>query len=145
MPNALDKFLVENCKATGSAPFVCFNENSTCLGQTRELNDTSLLEYIDKVNITNTSITFDDSGGVLGSYEICNYQATFSYTGDINGYKYVTVGTWLSGKLTIVNGTDMQFGLKSDGSLRREPMVDAGQACTLKIFQDRAVLSASLV
>ena len=106
-----------------------FNKNSTCLGQTRELNGTSLLEYIDKVNITNTSIMFDDSGGVLGSYEIFNYQATFSSTGDITGYKYVAVGTWLSGKLTIVNDTDMQFGLKSDDSLRREPIKSQCGGC----------------
>ena len=87
--HALHNFLVDNCNATESAPFLWLNESGRCLGQSRELNGSSLLEYLDKVNfksITNNNVFFSESGSVLGSYEVLNYQATFSSSGEITGY-----------------------------------------------------------
>ena len=127
---SLHQFLVENCKATGSAPYVWLKENSTCLGQSRHLNGTSLLEYIDKVNITDKPIMFDQSGGVPGSYEVFNYQATFSSPGEITGYQFVSVGSWVNGNLTIANDTELQFGLNNDDSLRRGPIESQCGGCT---------------
>ena len=126
--HALQDFLIDNCNSTDTAPFLWFKSNSTCLGQSRELNGTSLLEYLSRVNFTsisNHSIMFDESGSVQGFYEILNYQATFSEDGDITGYQFVSVGTWVSGNASeslSLGVDDLQFGLKPDGSLRTEPV-----------------------
>ena len=116
--HALHNFLTENCNATNtSAPFVWSKNNGKCLGQSRELNGSSLLEFIDKVNftsITNNSITFDNkTGSVQGSYRILNYQ--------LNGkdYHFVPVGSWVSGELNILSHKDLQFGLNSDTRIPR--------------------------
>ena len=123
--HALHTFLVDNCNETDSAPFQWFKENGTCLGQSRELNGSSLLEYLNNVNftsITNHSIIFDDKGSVQGFYEILNYQA--SGDGDKREYHLVSVGTWaginVSEQLMLVDDMDLQFGVNSDGSLRTE-------------------------
>ncbi|CAI8045385.1 Metabotropic glutamate receptor 3 [Geodia barretti] len=70
-------------------------------------------------------------GSVLGSYEVLNYQASFSSTGDITGYQLRTVGSWVNGELTIiVDDTELQFGLNSDDSLRREPIESQCGGCS---------------
>ena len=131
--HALHNFLVDNCNATESAPFLWLNESGRCLGQSRELNGSSLLEYLDKVNfksITNNNVFFSESGSVLGSYEVFNYQATFSSSGEITGYKFVSVGSWVNGNLTTANDTELQFGLNNDDSLRRGPIESQCGGCT---------------
>lgn len=123
--HALHNFLVENCNATDNAPFVWYRENTTCLGQSRELNGITLLEYIRAVNftsITGNSISFDEFGNVQGVYEILNYQADITKDGDLS-YSFKSVGTWVSNNLTSsrLNLSDnefLQFGLNSDGSIR---------------------------
>jgi hypothetical protein len=131
--HALHSFLVDNCNATESAPFLWLNESGRCMGQSRELNGSSLLEYLDKVNfksITNNTVFFSESGSVLGSYEVFNYQASFSSTGDVTGYQLKAVGSWVNGELTIVDDTELQFGLNSDDSLRREPIESQCGGCS---------------
>ena len=125
--HALHDFLVDNCNSTDTAPFLWFKENRTCLGQSRELNGSSLLEYLSKVNftsnITDKSVLFDKSGSVQGFYKIQNYQARFSENSEKPIFKFVDVGTWLdtnaNGSLDI-NDTNLQFGLYSNGTLRTE-------------------------
>ena len=39
--HALHDFLIDNCNETENAPFKWFNENRTCLGQSRTLNGTA--------------------------------------------------------------------------------------------------------
>ena len=66
-----------------------------------------------------------------GFYEIFNYQATFSEVGDITGYKYVSVGTWVSGNLNQpLSLSNVQFGLKPDGSLRTKPVESQCGTCS---------------
>ena len=127
--HALQGFLLDNCNSTHNAPYLWFKNNGTCFGQSRDLNGTTLLEYLSKVHftsITNHSIAFDESGSVQGFYEILNYQATFSADGDVTGYKFVSVGTWASGNdtesLSLRDDVDLQYGLNSDDSLRTEPV-----------------------
>ena len=87
--HALQGFLLDNCNSTHNAPYLWFKNNGKCFGQSRDLNGTTLLEYLRKVNftsITNHSIAFDELGSVQGFYEILNYQATFSADGDVTGY-----------------------------------------------------------
>ena len=140
--HALHNFLVDNCNSIDSSPFLWFSENATCLGQTRELNGTSLLEYLDDVNftsITNNSITFDESGSVKGYYEILNYQATYSEdSSEVTGYQFVSVGTWVGSntaeKLMLREGVELQFGLESDGSLRSGPIESGCGGCAPGTF-----------
>ena len=126
----LHNFLVENCNATDTAPFVWFRDNRTCLGQSRQLNGSALLEYLTTVNFTsptNNSIAFDDFGNVAGMYEILNYQAVQSSSGELS-YQFETVGTWDSMN---VNTSDVkalqllevefQFGLEEDDSIKTSP------------------------
>ena len=130
--HALHDFLVDNCNETDTAPFQWITETRTCFGQSRELNGTSLMEYLTKVNftsITKNSIVFDKTGAVQGFYEILNYQATFSDSKQLTGYKYVTVGTWGNGKLNIKTDIDLQFGFNSDGSQRNEPVKSECGGC----------------
>ena len=130
--HALHDFLVDNCNETDTAPFQWIRETRTCLGQSRELNGTSLIEYLTRVNftsITKNSIVFDNTAAVQGFYEILNYQATFSESGDLTGYEYVTVGTWSKGKLNIRTDVDLQFGFNSDGSQRNEPVKSECGGC----------------
>ena len=130
--HALHEFLVDNCNETENAPFLWFRENRTCLGQSRELNGSSLLEYLSKVNftsITENVIAFDESGSVQGSYKILNYQATISDGGEETKYHYESVGTWDNGQLTLREDVELQFGLNSDGSIRYEPIESSCAKC----------------
>ena len=83
--HALDIFLVENCEH----PLRWFSNNRTCLNQARELNGTTLLGYLQRVDFvspTGHRITFNNQGNAPGSYEIVN----FMYPEGTS----ITVGKW---------------------------------------------------
>ena len=132
MAHALHDFLTDNCKATADKPYIWFRNNATCSGQSRQLNRSSLLEYIQNVNftsITGTHISFDDSGNVKGRYEIIQYQASGS--GDDLTYSFKSVGTWEHVSVSSLNETkdglkinndDLQFGLNEDNTTRTTPI-----------------------
>ena len=133
MAHALHDFLTDNCNATADKPYVWFRNNATCLGQSRQLNGSSLLEYIQNVNftsITGTPIAFDDSGNVKGKYEIVQYQASGS--GDDRTYSFKSIGTWENVSVSSLNKTEsglnltvaddeLQFGLNEDNTTRTTP------------------------
>ena len=116
---ALQNFMDENCNET----FVWFPNNRTCSGQKRELNGSTLLEYIAAVEFnspTNHRILFDNEGNVEGMYEILNYQATDGTNG--REYGFVRVATWDSSvendtnqqALSMEEGVTAQFGVDSN-------------------------------
>ena len=133
MAHALHNFLTDNCNATADKPYVWFRNNATCLGQSRQLNGSSLLEYIQNVNftsITGTPIAFDDSGNVKGKYEILQYQASGS--GDDRTYSFKSIGTWENVSVNSLNKTEsglnltvaddeLQFGLYENNTIRTTP------------------------
>ena len=128
--HVLHNFLVDNCNATDTAPFLWFRDNHTCLGQSRQLNSSALLEYLMTVNFTsptNNSIAFDEFGNVAGMYEILNYQAVQSSSGELI-YQFETVGTWDSMNVNTSNAkalqlqeVEFQFGLEEDDSIKTSP------------------------
>ena len=135
--HALHDFLVDNCDATDDAPYVWFRENATCLGQSQELDGTTLLEYMRAVNFTSAtgnSISFDGFGNVQGVYEILNYQATETDNGDLS-YSFQNVGIWISNnngtsdRLQLMNETSFQYGLNADGCLRSAPVESECGGC----------------
>ena len=134
--HALQDFLLDNCNSTDNAPYVWFKNNGTCFGQSRDLNGTTLLDYLSTVNftsITSHSVAFDESGSVQGFYEILNYQATLSIDGDVTGYKFVSVGSWVNSNETqslfLLDDVDFQYGFNSDKSLRTEPVQSQCGGC----------------
>ena len=151
MAHALHDFLTDNCNATADKPYVWFRNNASCLGQSRQLNGSSLLEYIQNVNftsITGTPISFDDSGNVKGKYEILQYQAT----GDSDDltYSFRSIGTWENVSVSPLNMTegalnltvaddDLQFGLYEDNTIRTTPIDShcgrCGPGSYLKVVQ----------
>ena len=85
--HALHNFLMENCEL----PVQWFSNNRTCLNQSRKLDGSSLLEYIQKSNFTSPTgnrIVFDNEGNVEGLYEVLNYQYTDS------NFKFQSMGVW---------------------------------------------------
>ena len=131
MAHGLHDFLTDNCNATADKPYVWFRENGSCFGQSRQLNGSSLLEYIMNTNftsITGTSIGFDNSGNVKGRYEILQYQAQDTDNG--RTYSFKSIGTWENISIGPMNETegglnitedDLQFGLTANGSIRYSP------------------------
>lgn len=100
---ALQNFLDDHC----AQPLQWFPENRTCFNQTRELNGSSLLEYIYKANfksVTGNKVLFDSEGNVEGQYEIVNYQAAPSRDGRME-YSFERVGVWDS---SVLNDSDLQ-------------------------------------
>ena len=132
--HALHDFLVDNCDATDDAPYVWFRENATCLGQSQELDGTTLLEYMRAVNftsVTGNSVSFDGFGNVQGVYEILNYQASMTDNGDLS-YSFQNVGIWTSKndeRLQLMNETSFQYGVNADGSLRSAPVESECGGC----------------
>ena len=133
--HALHDFLAENCNATSFAPFLWVEENTTCLGQSHELNGSSLLEYLGRVNftsITGRTISFNNRGSVDGHYEVVNYQASISEDGVV-GYSFETVGTWDGSKqedrLILTDDTRLQFGVAVNGALRAKPVESECGGC----------------
>ena len=131
MAHGLHDFLTDNCNATADKPYVWFRENGSCFGESRQLNGSSLLEYIMNTNftsITGTYIGFDNSGNVRGRYEILQYQA--QDTDDGRTYSFKSIGTWENISIGPMNETegglnitedDLQFGLTANGSIRYSP------------------------
>ena len=135
--HALQNFLSENC----AQPLHWDRFNNTCRGQTRELNGSSLREYIAMINITsptdvNNRIIFDRSGNVEGKYEILNYQA--SDVGGSRQYGFQQVGIWDSSlsneselaALELNTSLTFQFGLKSSGNISYSPNSSQCSFCT---------------
>ena len=134
--HALHSFLVDNCEPSDGVPFVWLRENSSCVGQTRELNGSSLLEYVRAVNfttrLTNNPIQFDENGNVVrGRYEILNYQASKSDSGQLS-YDFLSAGTWDSDstpRLSLVDISELQFGVHNNDSLRSGPQLSQCGGC----------------
>ena len=135
--HALQNFLSENC----DQPLHWNRLNNTCRGQTRQLNGSSLLEYIAMINITsptdeNNRIIFDHFGNVEGKYEILNYQA--SDVGGLRQYGFQQVGIWDSSlsneselaALQLNTSLTFQFGLESSGSILYSPNASQCSFCT---------------
>ena len=130
--NALHNYLEENCNFTSGWTW----ENQRCPGQKRELNSSTLLQYLARVNFTNlftgNRVTFDRSGSAAGRYEILNYQAQIS--SDVAEYGYLRVGTWSSSRinssesepLELFDNVTIQFG----GIVYQPPTTQSGQ-CSL--------------
>ncbi len=115
--HALQDFFDSNC----AEPFQWFPENRTCFGQTRELNGSTLLEYIQRVDfrsVTGNRVLFDSKGNVEGRYEIVNYQARPGRDGR-NEYFFQRVGIWDSSvtndsnqqALSLIDSAGLQFGV----------------------------------
>ena len=134
--HALHGFLVDSCEPSNTAPFVWLRENSRCVGQTRELNGSSLLEYVRAVNfttkLTNNPIQFDENGNVVHRrYEILNYQASRSDSGQLS-YHFLSAGIWDSNstqRLSLVNISELEFGVHANGSLRLGPQLSQCGGC----------------
>ena len=108
--HALNNFLADNCEQ----PLQWFRNNRTCFNQRRELNGSTLLEYIQRVNFTSPTgnrVTFDNQGNVPGKYEILNFQTTA--IGE--PFSLESLGTWSNLKtggnsLQLLPLTEFQFG-----------------------------------
>ena len=145
--HALQNFLNDSCQL----PVQWIKANQSCVGQTRELNGSALLEYIAKLdfvnNITGNRIVFDSQGNVEGSYEILNYQALGSVEG--REYDFVRVGTWDGfitndsslQALTLNNSQTLQFGINDDKSIRFVPQPSQCGRC--EVGQHRRVVQSS--
>ena len=135
--NALHNFLEENCNFASGWTWVY----RRCPGQKRELNSSTLLQYLRRVNfvnpVTNNSVTFDSLGNAAGRYEILNYQVQIS--NGVTGYGYQQVGTWSSSRinssdsepLELFDNVTLQFGLNnSEGIVFQPPIAQCGR-CSL--------------
>ena len=147
--HALQNFLNDNCQM----PIQWVRTNQSCVGQTRELNGSALLEYIAKLdfvnNITGNKIVFDSQGNVEGRYEILNYQAY----GPVNivgqEYKLIRVGIWDSSiandsnrqALALDSSQTLQFGINDDKSIRFVPQPSQCGRC--EMGQHRKVVQSS--
>ena len=145
--HALQNFLNDNCQL----PIQWVRTNQSCVGQTRELNGSALLEYIAKLdivnNITGNKIMFDSEGNVEGRYEILNYQAS-GPVGE-REYAFVRAGTW-DGSVTndsslqtlaIDSSQTLQFGINDDKSIRFVPQPSQCGRC--EVGQHRRVVQSS--
>ena len=97
---ALDRFLQENC----DQPTVWSRRDNRCSGQKRELNGSSLSEYIADVQfhspLTGNTVQFNSDGHVEGQFDIWNYQCR-------NSCGFTRVGTWNSAGGSALNFTDV--------------------------------------
>ena len=135
--NALHNYLEENCNFTSGWTWA----SQSCPGQKRELDGSTLLEYIARVNFTNVftgnRVTFDATGSSAGIYEILNYQVNTS-SGHTE-YGYNQVGTWSSFKinssesepLELFENVTIQFGVNSSGGVVYQPPITQCRRCSL--------------
>ena len=135
---ALDDFLSENCDTEN---FIWYRNNRTCSGMTRDLNGTSLLEYMGRLNkvnpLTGNGILFDNKGNVESMYEILNYQVQTVGEGKVK-YYFQQVGTWDS---AVVNDSNLealsldsglvQFGVDGRGNVLTSPVISQCTQCNL--------------
>ena len=145
--HALQNFLNDNCQL----PIQWVRTNQSCVGQTRELNGSALLEYIAKLdivnNITGNRIMFDSQGNVEGRYVILNYQA--SEPVGKKEYAFVRAGTWDGSvtndsslqALTLNDSQTLQFGINNDKSIRFVPQPSQCGRC--EVGQHRRVVQSS--
>ena len=135
--NALHNYLEENCNFTSGWTWA----NQRCPGQKMELNSSTLLQYLRRVNfvnpITGNSVDFDSLGNAAGRYEILNYQAQLS--NGVIEYGYQRVGTWSSSRinssesdpLELFDNVTLQFGVNSsEGIVFQPPIAQCGH-CSL--------------
>ena len=142
--NALHDYLVENC----DHPPEWNRVTQSCPGQRQELNGSTLLHYLRRVDfvnpLTRNRVTFDTLGNAPGRYEILNYQAQIS-----NGlieYGLHQVGMWSSfngseSPLEFFESVTLQFGLNSSGGIILQPPVTQCGRCSLGEFR-RSVASS---
>ena len=145
--HALQNFLNDNCQL----PVQWVRTNQSCVGQTRDLNGSALLEYIAKLdfvnNITGNRIVFDSEGNVEGRYEILNYQRSGPV--ERREYDFVRVGTWDGSvtndsslqALTLNSSQTFQFGINDDKSIRFVPQPSQCGRC--EVGQRRRVVQSS--
>ena len=145
--HALQNFLNDNCQL----PIQWVRTNQSCVGQTRELNGSALLEYIAKLdfvnNITGNKIVFDSQGNVEGRYEILNYQT--NGTVENREYEFVRAGIWDSSvpndsnlqALALDSSQTLQFGINDDKSIRFVPQ--SSQCGRCEVGQHRRVVQSS--
>ena len=145
--HALQNYLNDSCQL----PVQWIRTNQSCVGQTRELSGSALLEYIAKLdfinNITGNRIVFDSQGNVEGRYEILNYQAS----GPVGSrdYRFINAGTWDSSvtndsslqALTLNDPQLLQFGINDDKSIRSFPQPSQCGRC--EVGQHRKVVQSS--
>ena len=135
--NALHNYLKENCNFTSGWTW----KNQRCPDQKRELDGPTLLEYLRRVDFTNSytgsRVSFDATGSAAGNYEILNYQA--NVTNGVTVYGYLRVGTWSSSRinssvsepLELFENVTIQFGVsKSGGIVYQSPVAQCGR-CSL--------------
>ena len=144
--NALHDFLEENCNFTSGWTW----ENQRCPGQKRELNGSTLRQYLGSVDfispLTGNRVTFDSLGSVAGIYEVVNYQALLS-SGDTQfEYEYQQVGMWSNFRmnssgtesLKVFDNVTLQFGLnESDDIIFQPPITQCGR-CSLGEYRRTA-------
>ena len=146
--HALQNFLSENCEQ----PLFWNRVNNSCQGQRRQLNGSTLLEYIATVNFTSTTdpdgrIMFNHLGNVEGKYEILNYQARD--VGTSREFDFYQVGIWDSSvsndsqqaALQLNTTTAFQFGLNSSGNVAYTPQDSQCTVCTRGQYHQPVVSS----
>ena len=131
--NALHNFLEESCNFTSGWTWV----NQSCPGQRRELNGSTLHQYLRMVDfispLTGNRIKFDSTGSAGGSYEILNYQAQIS--DGVTEYGYQRVGTWSSSSpnsvpaLNLWENVTLQFGLDRSTGIVYQPPITSCRRC----------------
>ena len=145
--HALQNFLNDNCQL----PIQWVRTNQSCVGQTRELNGSALLEYIAKLdfvnNITGNKIVFDSQGNVEGKYELLNYQTNGPV--EKREYEFVRAGIWDGSltndsnrqALTLDSSQTLQFGINDNKSIRFVPQPSQCGRC--EVGQRRRVVQSS--
>ena len=135
--NALHNYLKENCNFTSGWTW----KNQRCPDQKRELDGPTLLEYLRRVDFTNSytgsRVSFDATGSAAGNYEILNYQA--NVTNGVTVYGYLRVGTWSSSRinssvsepLELFENVTIQFGVSKSGGIVYQPPVAQCGRCSL--------------
>ena len=145
--NALHNFLQENCNFTSGWIWA----NQSCPGQKKELNGSTLLHYLGKVDfvnpLTRNRVAFDRLGNAAGRYEIQNYQVQLS--SGVPEYAYQQVGTWSSSRinssesepLELFDNVTLQFGLNNSEGIVYEPPVAQCGRCSIGEYR-RTVASS---
>ena len=145
--NALHNFLEENCNFTSGWSWV----NQRCPGQKRELNGSTLRQYLGSVDfkspLTGNRVTFDNSSGsVAGIYEVVNYQAQISNGVTQLNFEYQQVGTWSnfrmnssdSGSLNLFDNVTLQFGLNESSGIIFQPPITQCRRCSIGEYRRTA-------
>ena len=136
--NALHNYFEENCNFTSG--WSTYWKNQSCPGQRRELNGSTLQQYIANVDfilspLTGIRVNFDSLGNAPGRYEILNYQAQL-FNG-VTHYDYKQVGTWSDShtqngsNLEFFDNVTLQFGYNSSGSIVYQPPITPCRRCSL--------------